>query len=74
MLLGHHAPTEHLQLTIQQTNSNIVLSWPSNIVCRLLCHTNLSGNNANWTQIPTATNQIQISPTNGNAFYKLVTP
>lgn len=68
--------TDPLQIAITQTNSNLLLSWPSNVVCNLLGQTNPpgSGIGSNWYPITTTTNQMLIQPVSGSAFYQLVSP
>jgi hypothetical protein len=68
--------TQPFRLAIQQTSSNIVLSWPSNIVCHLQAQTNppSTGVGNNWFPVGTATNQAQILPMTGSVFFRLVTP
>lgn len=67
--------TDPLQLAIAQTSSNVLLSWPSNIVCNLQGQTNsASGLGTNWYQISTTTNRLQIRPVAGSAFYRLISP
>lgn len=65
--------TDPLQIAITQTSSNILLTWPSNIVCNLQGQTN-SGIGTNWYPISTTTNQMSIVPGAGNAFFRLVSP
>ena len=69
-------PTQPLRLSVQQTSSNIVLSWPSNIVCHLQAQTNAvsTGIGNNWFPVGTTTNQTQIIPITGSVFFRLVTP
>lgn len=64
--------TDAFRIGIRQTGNDIVLSWPSNIVCRLEVQTN--GLGTNWSALQTGTNQVQITPVNGSAFFRLVTP
>lgn len=67
--------TDPLKIAITQTPSNILLTWPSNIVCNLQGQTNsLTGIDSNWYQINTITNQMQIQPVVGSAFYRLISP
>jgi len=69
-------PTAPFRIGIQKTGSKLVLTWPSNIVCSLQTVTNatLANNASNWQPIGTLTNQMQITPTNTSAYYRLVTP
>jgi beta-glucanase (GH16 family) len=68
--------TDPLALSIKKAGSNIVLSWPSNIVCHLEGQTNLpsTGIGTNWVSIASATNQLQLAPGTKSAFYRLVSP
>ncbi|HLX71148.1 MAG TPA: glycoside hydrolase family 16 protein [Verrucomicrobiae bacterium] len=67
--------TDPLQISITQTPSNILLSWPSNIICNLQGQTNsTSGIGTNWYPISTTTNQLQLLPVVGSAFYRLTSP
>lgn len=68
--------TDPLRIAITQTSSNLVLSWPSNIVCNLLGQTNplSAGIGTNWYPISTTTNRMPIMPVAGSAFYRLITP
>ena len=68
--------TDPFRLALKQTGSNLLLTWPSNIVCRVQGQTNVlsTGLASNWSQVGTTTNQIQITPTSGSAFFRLVTP
>jgi beta-glucanase (GH16 family) len=68
--------TDPLRLAITQAGGALRLTWPSNIVCRLQVQTNpaLLGIGSNWIPVTTATNPMQIIPTAGTAFYRLVTP
>ena len=68
--------TDPLRIAITQTSSNVILSWPSNIVCNLQGQTNLSqaGIGTNWYPISTSTNGIPIMPLPGSAFYRLISP
>jgi len=68
--------TGPLSLSIGKSGSNIVLSWPGNIVCHLEGQTNLpsAGLGTNWVSIATVTNQLQLAPGTKSAFYRLVSP
>jgi len=67
--------TAPLQISATQTNGNLVLTWPTNIVCHLQAQTNslVSGN---WTDLTTATNPFTVTtdPNNGSVFYRLESP
>jgi beta-glucanase (GH16 family) len=64
--------TEPFRIAIKQSGTHIILSWPSNIFCRLQAQTN--GFGTDWFTIQTTTNQLQVTPNNGSAFYRLVMP
>ena len=69
--------TQPLQISIGVTNSQVFLTWPSNIVCHLQAQTNASGGNGistNWVNVTTAANSLQITPANTAAFYRLASP
>ena len=66
--------TDPFRLAVKTTGSNLLLTWPSNIVSRVQTQTNLAANGTNWIQVATTTNQLQVSPTNKSAFYRLVMP
>jgi beta-glucanase (GH16 family) len=68
--------TDPMLLSIKKSGSNIVLSWPSNIVCHLQGQTNLlsTGIGTNWVSIASTTNQLQLAPGTKAAFYRLVSP
>ena len=67
--------TAPLQISATQTNGNLVLTWPTNIVCHLQAQTNslVSGN---WTDLTTATNPFTVTtdPNNSSVFYRLESP
>ena len=67
-----YEPTAPLRISIAQTNASLLLTWPSNIVSRLLVNTNLSS--TNWTNVATATNSLVVNPLNERAFYRLTSP
>jgi beta-glucanase (GH16 family) len=68
--------TDPFRISIQRTGTNILLSWPSNIVCHLQAQTNAlaAGLGSNWLPVATATNQFQFTPGNASVLYRLVTP
>jgi beta-glucanase (GH16 family) len=67
--------TDPLQISTTQSNGNIVLSWPTNIVCHLQTQTN-SLINGNWSDLSAATNPFVIAPdpSQTNVFYRLESP
>ena len=67
--------TAPLQIAATQTNGNVVLTWPANIVCHLQVQTNsLAG--GNWADLANTTNPAIItpSPNNASVFYRLESP
>jgi hypothetical protein len=68
--------TAPLRIAIQQTGTNLVLTWPSNIVAHLQAQTNPppSGIGSNWYAVSTQTNRVPVTPSNGSAFFRLTTP
>jgi beta-glucanase (GH16 family) len=67
--------TAPLQISATQSNSNVVLSWPTNIVCHLQAQTN-SLLNGNWSDISNVTNPLNVSldPNSANVFFRLASP
>jgi beta-glucanase (GH16 family) len=67
--------TAPLQISVTQSDGNVALSWPADIVCHLQAQTNslVSGN---WSDVANATNPVVIvpSPNNANVFYRLESP
>ena len=69
--------TAPLQISIAPSGSKLELTWPANIVCHLQAQTNAPGSagiSANWVNVTTATNSLQITPASGAAFYRLQSP
>ena len=68
--------TDPFRIGIKQAGQDLLLTWPTNIVCRVQGETNasLAGLNGNWSQISAATNQVKIVPTAGSGFFRLVSP
>jgi beta-glucanase (GH16 family) len=67
--------TAPLQIAETRSNGNLVLSWPTNIVCHLQVQTNsLIG--GNWYDATNITSPVIITPTQNNAcvFYRLESP
>lgn len=66
--------TAPLQIAATQTNGNVVLTWPANIVCHLQTQTN-SLVDGNWFD-SSATNPVVISPdpNNSSVFFRLASP
>lgn len=68
--------TSPLKIAIQQAGPNLLLSWPSNIVCHVQAQTNLqsSGLGTNWIPLVTTTNQIEVTAGGGSGYFRLVMP
>jgi beta-glucanase (GH16 family) len=64
--------TAPLEISVMQSNGSVLLNWPANIICHLQTQTNSL--DTNWVDVVTATNSLQIIPTNGAAFYRLKSP
>ena len=71
-----YRPTAPLALAVTRTNKNLILAWPTNIVCHLQEQfvTNNAGLGTNWTDLPQYTNSLLTTPANGGAFYRLASP
>lgn len=68
--------TNPFRISVQRTGANILLTWPSNIVCHLQAQTNAlaAGLASNWFPVVTTANQFQFTPGNASVLYRLVTP
>ncbi len=66
--------TAPLILSITNSGTNVLLSWPGNIVCHLQAQTNSLGPGSNWKTVSTVGNQYLVSPQNGAVIYRLVSP
>ena len=68
--------TTPLQLSVSKTSADLVLNWPTNIICHLQSQTNTlnAGLGTNWTNMTSASNSILIQPKNQAAFYRLSSP
>jgi beta-glucanase (GH16 family) len=68
--------TPPLQLATSSTNGNVLLSWPSAIVCHLQMQTNAAGIGTNWVDVPNATTPYLIPASSGApaVFYRLRSP
>jgi len=69
-----YAPTAPLILSISESGTNVLLSWPSSIVCHLEAQTNSFGLGGSWNPVATIGNQYSVSPQNGSVVYRLVSP
>ncbi len=68
--------TDPLHLAVQQTGSNVLLTWSTNIVCHLHAQTSslASGIPNTWLPVSSNVSPLQISPREGSAFYRLASP
>jgi beta-glucanase (GH16 family) len=65
--------TAPLAISAKQTNGNLILTWPTKIVCRLQSETNLA-RLSNWSDVPGAKSPLSLSPSNGPVWFRLVSP
>jgi beta-glucanase (GH16 family) len=67
--------TEPLQISVTRSNSNLVLAWPTNIVCHLQVQTN-SMAGGSWSDLANKSNPVIITSRQNNAcvFYRLASP
>lgn len=67
--------TAPLQISVTQSNGNVVLSWPTNIICHLQMQTN-SLIDGNWSDVGSVTSPFAVNPasTNASAFFRLESP
>jgi len=65
--------TSPLQISVFQTNGNIILIQPTNIVCHLQTQTN-SLASGNWNDLGNTTNPLVVAPTQSTVFYRLESP
>ncbi len=69
--------TPPLQFAVAHTNSSLMLTWPTNIVCHVQSQTNLTGNpSTNWTDLAVSNSPyvLPASPKSGSVFYRLASP
>jgi hypothetical protein len=67
--------TAPFRLAIQQSGTNVILTWPSNIVARLEGQTNpVTSGDGKWYPVSNVTNRVPFTPSNGSAFFRLTTP
>ena len=67
--------TAPLEISATQSNGNVVLAWPSNIVCHLQAQTN-SVTAGNWSDLSNTANPFVVGTHSGDAdvFYRLASP
>ena len=68
--------TAPLRLAIKQSGTNVLLTWPTNIVSHLQSQTNslASELSTNWFSVGTNTSPLQLPPRGGDVFYRLASP
>jgi beta-glucanase (GH16 family) len=71
-----HNLTSPLQISVARSNNDVVLTWPTNIVCHLQVQTNSAAASltTNWTDLTTATSPYLVVPTQSSGFYRLASP
>jgi beta-glucanase (GH16 family) len=68
-----YEPTAPLQISATQSNGEVVLSWPTNIVCHLQAQTN-SFTSGNWFDLSGTTSPFVVAPSQTGVFYRLESP
>lgn len=70
-----YQPTAPLRLAVQPAGPNLLLTWTSNVVCRVQADTNLlaAGSNA-WIELASNTNALRVAPQGTGALYRLASP
>lgn len=63
--------TAPFRLAISQTSTNLLLTWPSNIVAHVQTQTDLGGS---WSSLNATSNPLPVNPTNASAYFRLSTP
>ena len=70
-----YRPTDPLRIAIQKTGSELLLTWTSNVVCRLQADTNLSGTASNnWVALAATTNTLRLPSGGAGGLYRLTSP
>jgi beta-glucanase (GH16 family) len=71
-----YQPTAPLQLTVKPNGSNLLLTWPTNIVCHLESQTNplAGGLGGGWTAVGANTSPLTLKPASASVFYRLASP
>ena len=66
--------TAPLQIAATETNGNVVLAWPANIICHLQAQTNSL--TKTWSDLANTTNLVVMAPNpnTGSVFYRLESP
>jgi beta-glucanase (GH16 family) len=68
--------TNPLRLAAQKSGTNLLLSWPTNIVCHLQSQTNAlaSGLGGAWSSVSSTNEPLRLTPSRPSAFYRLSSP
>jgi hypothetical protein len=66
--------TAPLRVSATPTNAAVLLTWPSNIVCRLQTSEDPEAAESSWTDVLSLTGQYTLHPTNPRAFFRLASP
>ncbi|MGA2243594.1 MAG: family 16 glycosylhydrolase [Verrucomicrobiota bacterium] len=70
-----YRPTAPLRLAVKIDGSNLLLTWTSNIVCRVQTDTNLLATGSHsWVQVAASTNALHLAPVGIGALYRLASP
>lgn len=68
-----YRPTAPLKLALTPNGTNLLLTWPTNIVCHVEMQTGTPAD-TNWMPLSSAPGQLLINPSSASAFYRLVSP
>lgn len=66
--------TEPLQLASSRAATNVVLTWPTNIVCHLQVQTNVASLSGTWSDVSGARTPYQVPTADAALFYRLESP
>jgi beta-glucanase (GH16 family) len=66
--------TAPLRVSATPTDAAVLLTWPSNIVCRLQTSEDPEAAESSWTDVLSLTGQYTLHPTNPRAFFRLASP
>jgi beta-glucanase (GH16 family) len=69
--------TTPLTISIAQSDTNVILTWPTNIVCHPQAQINSDPTgliSSNWVDLPATPYPLVVTPTNASSFYRLTSP
>lgn len=68
--------TDPLRLAVKTSGSNLLLSWPTNIVCHLESQTNslAAGLRSAWYPVSSTSSPLPVKPASASVSYRLVSP